>query len=321
MSMTPKPRRSSLAHRSLLALTAASALALTGCGSSDPLDGGASASAGGESGDGGGASDAIVIGSQQYYSNEIISELYAQALEAEGFTVEREYQIGQREVYLPELESGAIDVLPEYSGNLLQYYDAESTASTPEDIHAALAEVLPENLRALEPAEATDQDSYNVTREFAEEHSLTTLADLQNVDEPLTVAANSEFESRPYGPEGLQEVYGVDVSVVPVEDSGGPLTVKALVDGDVQLADIYSADPSIQTQDLVTLEDPENLILPQNVTPIVSEAVNEDAAAVIEEVNSQLSAEELIDLNRQSVEDQASSADLATAWLTEQGLA
>ncbi|MFB9069725.1 ABC transporter substrate-binding protein [Citricoccus parietis] len=319
--MTSQPRRSPFAHRSLLALAAVSAVALTGCGSSDPLGGGASGSAGGESGDGGGAGDAIVIGSQQYYSNEIISELYAQALEAEGFTVEREYQIGQREVYLPELESGAIDVMPEYSGNLLQYYDAESTASTPEDIHAALAEVLPENLRALEPAEATDQDSYNVTREFAEEHSLTTLADLQNVDEPLTVAANSEFETRPYGPEGLKEVYGVDVSLVPVEDSGGPLTVKALVDGDVQLADIYSADPSIQTQDLVTLEDPENLVLPQNVTPIVSEAVDEDAAAVIEEVNAQLSAEELIDLNRQSVEDQASSADLATAWLAEQGLA
>ncbi|WP_159549149.1 ABC transporter substrate-binding protein [Citricoccus sp. K5] len=319
--MTSQPRRSPFVHRSLLVLAAVSAVALTGCGSSDPLGGGASGSAGGESGDGGGAGGAIVIGSQQYYSNEIISELYAQALEAEGFTVEREYQIGQREVYLPELESGAIDVLPEYSGNLLQYYDAESTASTPEDIHAALAEVLPENLRALEPAEATDQDSYNVTREFAEEHSLTTLADLQNVDEPLMVAANSEFETRPYGPEGLKEVYGVDVSLVPVEDSGGPLTVKALVDGDVQLADIYSADPSIQTQDLVTLEDPENLVLPQNVTPIVSEAVDEEAAAVIEEVNAQLSAEELIDLNRQSVEDQASSADLATAWLAEQGLA
>ncbi|XKH52157.1 ABC transporter substrate-binding protein [Citricoccus nitrophenolicus] len=319
--MTSQPRRSPFAHRSLLALAAVSAMALTGCGSSNPLGGGGSGSAGGESGDGGGAGEAIVIGSQQYYSNEIISELYAQALEAEGFTVEREYQIGQREVYLPELESGAIDVLPEYSGNLLQYYDAEATASTPEDIRAALAEVLPENLRALEPAEATDQDSYNVTREFAKEHSLTTLADLQNVDEPLTVAANSEFETRPYGPEGLKEVYGVDVSLVPVEDSGGPLTVKALVDGDVQLADIYSADPSIQTQDLVTLEDPENLILPQNVTPIVSEAVDEDAAAVIEEVNAQLSAEELIDLNRQSVEDQASSADLATAWLEEQGLA
>lgn len=307
-------------RRSALALAAVAALALTGCGSSDPLGDG-DAAPGSPAGTAGGAGDTLVIGSQQYYSNEIIAELYAQALEAEGHTVQREYQIGQREVYLPEVESGAIDVMPEYSGNLLQYYDAEATATSPEDVHAALAEVLPEGLRPLEPAEATDQDSYNVTREFAEEHSLTSLADLQDVDGPLRVAANSEFETRPYGPEGLQEVYGVDVTVVPVEDSGGPLTVKALVDGDVQLADIYSADPAIETEGLVTLEDPENLILPQNVTPVVSDAVDEEAAAVIEEVNAQLTAEELIGLNRQSVEEQASSADIAEEWLAEQGLA
>jgi osmoprotectant transport system substrate-binding protein len=318
--MTSLARRPSLARRSLLAVAAASALALTGCGSSDPLGGGSSSPAAAGSGEGS-PGEAIVVGSQQYYSNEIIAELYAQALEAKGFTVEREYQIGQREVYLPELESGAIDVLPEYSGNLLQYYDAEATASAPDDVHAALAEALPEGLRALPRAEATDQDSYNVTRAFAEEHSLVSLADLKNVDEPLTVAANSEFETRPYGPEGLKKTYGVDVSVVPVEDSGGPLTVKALVDGDVQLADIYSADPSIESQDLVTLEDPENLILPQNVTPIVSEALDDQAATVIEGVNAQLTAEELIGLNRQSEEEELSSADIAAAWLAEQGLA
>lgn len=317
--MTPRPRPSrrypSAAGRSLLAVAAASALALAGCGSADPLGDGESTG-----NDGGGSTEAIVIGSQQYYSNEIISELYAQALEAEGYTVEREYQIGQREVYLPELESGAIDLLPEYGGNLLQYYDAESTATTADEIHQALEEVLPDGLRALPQAEATDQDSYNVTRAFAEEHSLTSLADLSTVDGELSVAANSEFETRPYGPQGLSEAYGVEVTVVPVEDSGGPLTVKALVDGDVQLADIYSADPSIETEDLVTLEDPENLILPQHVTPIASEDVDEEAATVIGEVNAKLTADELIGLNRQSVQDQASSADLATAWLTEQGL-
>lgn len=308
-------------RRSALALAAVAALALTGCGSSDPLGGGDNTSGSPTATGGtGGAADALVVGSQQYYSNEIIAELYAQALEAEGFTVQREYQIGQREVYLPEVESGAIDVMPEYSGNLLQYYDAEATATAPGDVHAALAEVLPEGLRPLESAEATDQDSYNVTRQFAEQHSLTSLADLQNVDESLKVAANSEFETRPYGPAGLKEAYGVDVTVVPVEDSGGPLTVKALVDGDVQLADIYSSDPSIETQDLVTLEDPENLILPQNVTPIVSDAVDEEAAAVIEAVNAKLTAEQLIGLNRQSVEEQASSADIAEEWLTGQGL-
>ncbi|MFC7403187.1 ABC transporter substrate-binding protein [Citricoccus sp. GCM10030269] len=327
--MTAFTRRSGSdrpARMSLLAAAAVATLALAGCGSSDPLGGGSSASgsAGGESGSAaggeGGAGDSIVVGSQQYYSNEIISELYAQALEAEGYSVDRQYQIGQREVYLPEVESGAIDVMPEYSGNLLQYYDKSATATTPEEVHAALTEVLPEGLRVLEAAEATDQDSYNVTQEFAEEHSLTSLADLQNVDEPLKVAANAEFETRPYGPEGLKETYGVEASVVPVEDSGRSVTVKALVDGDVQLADIYSADPSIESEGLVTLEDPENLILPQNVTPLVSDAIDEEAAAVINEVNAELTAEELIGLNRQSVEEQASSGDLAEEWLAEHDL-
>ncbi|WP_317629855.1 glycine betaine ABC transporter substrate-binding protein [Curtobacterium sp. Arg-1] len=85
--------------------------ALAGCASSDPLDSGSSNSS---------DSKTIVVGSQQYYSNEIIAELYAQVLEKDGFDVKRNFNIGQREVYIPQLEKGAIDVMPEYSGNLLQ---------------------------------------------------------------------------------------------------------------------------------------------------------------------------------------------------------
>lgn len=318
MSTTPR----TVISRPLLAgVGLATLLALSACGSSDPLGGGSSSPAG-DTGTASGPAEGqtLVIGSQQYYSNEIIAELYAQALEDEGYTVDRQYQIGQREVYLPEVESGAIDVFPEYSGNLLQYYDKDTEAASAEEVNTALTEALPEGLSALKPAEATDQDSYNVTQEFADEHGLSSLADLSTVGSALKVAANSEFEARPYGPQGLSETYGVDVTVVPVEDSGGPLTVKALTDGDVQLADIYSADPSIETNGFVTLEDPENLILPQNITPIVSDKVDPGAAAAIEEVNALLTTEELISLNRTSVEDQAASKDVARTWLEEQGL-
>lgn len=326
VTVTPRSASRPLSHRSaLLGVAALTVLALSACGSSDPLGGGAGTPADatdGASGGTGGTAEGqtLVVGSQQYYSNEIIAELYAQALEDEGYTVDRQYQIGQREVYLPEVESGAIDVFPEYTGNLLQYYEKDTEATSPEEVEAALAEALPEGLSALEAAEATDQDSYNVTQEFADEHGLSSLADLSKVGSPLSVAANSEFESRPYGPQGLSETYGVDVTVVPVEDSGGPLTVKALQDGDVQLADIYSADPSIETNGFVTLEDPENLILPQNIVPIVSSKVDPGAAAAIEEVNALLTTEELISLNRTSVEDQAASREVAQTWLEEQGL-
>ena len=295
------------------------ALGAAACSSSDPFaeeDG-----AGGGSSDGGGSADAgtIVVGSQAYYSNEIIAELFAQVLEKAGLTVDRQYQIGQREVYLPELESGALDVMPEYTGNLLQNYEPDAESASPEEIHSALSEVLPDGLRLLPFAQATDQDSYTTTSDFASSNSLTTIADLAGLKD-LKIAANSEFEVRPYGPEGVKTVYGVDVTVVPVEDGGGPLTVQALTDGDVQLADLYTSDPAIAANDLVPLEDPESLILPQNVVPVVSKKVDDDAAAAITTVIEALSADDLVELNRRSVEEQASSADIAKGWLGEKGL-
>lgn len=285
---------------------------LTGCASSDPL--GTSAA-----GDAGPASKQLVIGSQQYYSNEIIAELFAQALESRGWTIERSYQIGQREVYLPELQAGRIDLMPEYVGNLLQYYDKQATAKTTGEITEALREKLPAGLMVLEPAEASDQDSYNVTRTTAEKYGLSSLADLSKVG-AVKVAGNSELTKRPYGPAGLKSAYDVDATVLPVEDSGGPLTVKALTDGKVQVADIYSADPSIKAKDLVTLDDPKNLVLPQNVVPVASSRVGADAASVISLVTYRLSTDELIELNRLSVEKQQSSAVIAKQWLAKQGI-
>ena len=298
-----------------VALAAATALgvaaALTGCASSDPLSSGSSASS---------DSKTIVIGSQQYYSNEIIAELYAQVLEKDGFTVQRNFNIGQREVYIPQLEKGAIDVMPEYSGNLLQYFDKSSTAKTADQIDEGLEKALPKGLRVLDEADATDQDSYTVTKQFSEENDVTSLADLKKVKEKLTVGANSEFQTRPYGPDGLKSVYGVDVDFKAVEDSGGALTVKALKDGTVQLADIYSADPSIKANDFVSLKDPENLILPQNVIPVVSDKVDEKAADAIDGVNEKLTTEKLIELNQKSVTDKEKASEIAKDFLTEEGL-
>lgn len=262
----------------------------------------------------------LVVGSQQYYSNEIIAELYAAALEDAGYTVEREYQIGQREVYMPEIEAGAIDVFPEYGGNLLQYLDPEAQAVDTDTIMSGLEAALPAGIRALSPAEATDQDSYTVTREMADEHGLSSIADLANLDQPITVAANSEFETRPYGPPGLEEVYGVQAQVLAVEDSGGPLTLRALMDGQADAANIYTADPGIAVNDLVVLEDPENLILPQQVTPLVSEKVDESAAAIIDAIQAELTSEELQQLNARSVEEQERSDVIAQDWLRDKGL-
>ena len=303
-------------------------VALSACSNTDPFA--IDRASGGYSG------GPIIIGSQQYYSNEIIAELYAQMLEKTGLSVTRQYQIGQREVYLPELEAGKIHVIPEYGGNLLEYYSKTAGSGSPStatgtaapsraasdttSIQDTLLTTLPRSLTVLTPAEATDQDSLTVTRATAQAHSLTSIADLASLGRPITIAANSEFTTRPYGPEGLKAVYGVEASVTPVEDSGGPLTVKALTDGTVDVADIYSSDPVIQTQDLVVLSDPQMLILPQNVTPLVSASLPAIAVTAINRVSALLTPDELRALNQRSTGEGLRSKVIATDWLTSKKL-
>jgi len=297
-------------NKGRLALGAAvvgAALALSGCAAGDPLDSGDSES---------GSSDTIVIGSQAYYSNEIIAEIYAQALENAGFEVERNFQIGQRDAYIPALEAGDVDLFPEYTGNLLQYYDPETTATTSDDVYAALQDALPDGLTVLDQSSATDQDSYNVTGTFADQYGLTSLADLANVDVPLTLGGPPELEERPYGPSGLQEKYGVEVAFTATGDT----TVEDLLAGTVNIANVFSADPRIQTEGLVTLADPEGLFLASNVVPLVNADIADEIADVINAVSAALTPEGLVALNVKSTVDQESSADIATAWLTEQGL-
>jgi len=291
------------------ALAAASVFALAGCGSADPL---AAPSATEDSGASSGSDETIVVGSQAYYSNEVIAEIYAQALEEAGFTVERKFNIGQRDAYLPSLESGEIDLFPEYTGNLLQFYVPDTEARTSDDVYAELQDALPDGLEVLEQSSATDQDSYNVTADFAAEHDLKSLADLADVD-GLVLGGAPELEERPYGPTGLKDVYGVTAAF----QATGDTTVEDLVAGTIQIANVYSADPRIATEDLVTLDDPEGLFLASNVVPIASSDIADDIAETIDAVSEKLTPEILVDLNVQSSVDKKSSADIAKAFLSE----
>ena len=293
----------------VLAGTAVAALALAGCASSDPL--------GGDSTDSGSTPDSstIVIGSQAYYSNEIIAEIYAQALEGAGFTVERNFNIGQRDTYIPSLEDGSIDLFPEYTGNLLQFFDPQTTATTSDDVYAALKDALPDGLTVLDQSPATDQDSYNVTAAFAKEHSLTSIADLAGI-EGLVLGGAPELEERPYGPKGLKDLYNVDVTFNATADT----TVDELVAGNIQVANVYSADPRIKTDDLVTLEDPKGLFLASNVVPVVNADIADEIADVINAVSAALTPEGLVALNVESTVDQRSSEDIAKDWLAANGL-
>jgi osmoprotectant transport system substrate-binding protein len=283
------------------------ALALSGCASGDPLDTG--------TGDASANSETIVVGSQAYYSNEIIAEIYAQALENAGFEVERQFQIGQRDAYLTAIESGEVDLFPEYTGNLLQFYSPDTTATTADDVYVELADALPEGLTVLDQASATDQDSYNVTADFASANSLVSLSDLAGVSD-LKLGGNAELEERPYGPAGLQDAYGATVTFTATGDT----TVDALVAGTINIANVYSADPRIQTENLVTLTDPEGLFLASNVVPLVNADIAASIADVINAVSAKLTPEGLVALNVHSTVDKMSSDDIARAWLSENGL-
>lgn len=279
-------------------------LALAGCASSDPLATEPEASG-----------ETIVVGSQAYPSNELIAEIYAQALELEGFEVERKFNIGQRDAYLPALESGEVDLFPEYTGNLLQYYTPDTTATKSDEVFAELQDALPEGLTVLEQSTATDQDSYNVTQEFAEANGLTSLADLANVAGPIILGGNAELEDRPYGPVGLREAYGVEVQF----EASGDTTFESLIAGTVNMANVYTADPRIQTENLVTLEDPEGLFLASNVVPLVGEDVADEIDDVINAVSDKLTPAGLIELNVQYSVEQGSLEDVAAAWLAANG--
>jgi osmoprotectant transport system substrate-binding protein len=294
------------------AVAVGAALALAGCSSGDPLE--PADSSGG--GDGGSSATTIVVGSQSYYSNEIIAEIYAQALENAGLKVERKFQIGQRDAYLPAIESGEVDVFPEYTGNLLQYFTPDTTATLPDEVYAELKDAVPDGLTVLEQSPATDQDSYNVTKKFSEENGVTSLADLADVTVPLTLGGNAELEERPYGPSGLKDVYGAEVAF----SATGDTTVDALVDGTVNIANVYSADPRIASDDLVTLDDPEGLFLASNVVPLVNEDVAGDVEKALNAVDAELTPEGLAALNALSVDKEQSSEKIAKDWLTEKGL-
>lgn len=294
---------------SAVAVAALGLATLAACGDSDPTDSGSS------------DSGSITVGSAAFPEAEILAEIYAQGLEAEGIKVDRKLNTGPREVYIKALESGEIDLVPEYSGNLLSYYDPKTTATSADEIEDALDDALPDSLEALDASAAEDKDSLNVTKKFSDDNGVTSIADLKKVD-GLKLGANPEFKTRSYGIPGLEKVYGITgIKFTPISDGGGPLTLKALLDGDVDVADIYSTTPSIAANNLVTLEDPENLIAAQNVLPLIrDDKASDKVEDILDKISAALTTEDLMALNAENQgEKKAKPADLAKKWLTEKG--
>lgn len=270
----------------------------------------------------------IRIGSAKFPESEIISRIWAEALTAAGLSVKLVPQIGSREVYLSALEEGSIDIIPEYSGNLAAYYGDVPKGIEPAEVLNVLRENLPEGFEAFAPAQAESKDAYRVLKSTAEQHGVESLADLGklvagSVGKRIRIGGSPELAQRPYGPKGLQEFYGIDrsaVEMVGYGDSGGPLTIRALADGAVDVADIFTTtplrDPSGAPVEMVTLADPKQMIPAQNVVALARRsAVTDEIRAALEQVAARLTTDALIAMNLRSSGDEKAGATLiAKEW-------
>ncbi|MBI9001268.1 ABC transporter substrate-binding protein [Corynebacterium sp. CCM 9185] len=302
-------------------------LPLAACtGSSDPLSEGNS---GGET-KSTRATDSIVIGTANFPESEIIGQIWAETLRNAGFEVEVKSGIGSRDVYLKALQEGSVDIVPEYSGNLAQYFMAAENQELPvgateEQVLNGLNKALPAGLATGKAAPGESKDSYRVTRELADQAKLVTLADLDNLDD-IRIASNPELKDRPYGPSGLEELYNIKadkMSIIPISDSGGPLTIAALTTDKANVANVYTTSPTFDTDgaeiDLVTLEDPENLILPQHILPLMQgKAVSGEAREAITKINADLTTDALLEMNIRNIgPEKADPKTIARDFVTE----
>lgn len=309
-----KPARRTVYLRGLAWVTALIAFLATACGSANPLGGGPIS----------GDLKSIKVGSADFPESKIIAEIYAQALEANGFDVSRQFGIGSRETYVPAVKDHSIDLIPEYTGNLLQYFDKNTTATDPDAVLLALYDALPGDLSILTPSPANDQDTVAVTSETATKWNLKTIADLAAHSPEVKFGAPSEFLSRKEGLPGLKEKYGLDIApanFIAISDGGGPATVRALVEGSVTAADIFSTSPAIPQNKLVVLEDPKNNFLAANVVPLVaSQKMSDQLKTVLNAVSAKLTTEALIEMNTETSGNAGIDPDEAAAkWVKGNG--
>ena len=266
----------------------------------------------------------LTVSSANFTESEIIGNLYAEALKDAGFTVETKFNIGTREAYIPALSDGSIDLIPDYTGNLLLFLDKNADVSSPGSILSALpAALATKKLTMLTAAAAEDKDAVVVTRATAQKWNLKTIADLVPHNDEVIMAGPPEFKERAVGLPGLEKNYGfAPVKFEPISDGGGPATVKALLDGKVTAANIFTTSTAIPANDLVVLEDPKNNFPAQQVVPVAAaNKLDETAVETLDAISAKLSTEELIKLNEQvSGSAKVEPKQAAITWLTDQGL-
>ena len=280
-------------------------------------------SGGGGGGGGGEDRGTLTVGGVAFAENQIVAEMYAQVLEYAGYTVERQTGLESREVLQPAIEAGDVDIAPEYLSSLLLFLDPDATASGDhEEAHSSLAPLLDERGQTLlESSEANDTNAFVVTQETAEANDLTTVSDLAPVAGELTLGGPPECPERPFCIPGLRDSYGIEFGEFVPLDVGGPMTVEALENGDIDVGLLFSTSSVIGANGWVLLEDDQQLQNAENITPVVrTEVLNDEIAGLLNDVSATLTTENITELNGRVEIDEKDPADVAADHLSEEGL-
>jgi osmoprotectant transport system substrate-binding protein len=295
---------------------AATAALLAGCSSSDePSD---------PLAEGNGGGDTVVVGSNNFAESILLADIYGEALKAKGIKVTYKPNIGSRETTYGLMKNGSITVLPEYNGSLLAYLDPKATPKTVEETTAALEKKLDAELTLLQPSSAQNKDSVTVNAATAKKYGLTAetgIADLKEIAPDLVFGGSPEFQTRHQGLAGLKSVYGLEFKSFKSLDAGGPLTQAALKKNTVQVADIFTTDPTISKEKFVVLKDPKNLFGFQNVQPLVyKDGLPKEGVDALDAVSAKLDTRTLLELDAQVQLEKKDPLDVAKSWLKSVGL-
>ena len=272
----------------------------------------------------GGPKGTIVVGvSGAFAENQLVAEMYAQVLEQAGYTVERQLDLRSREISQNAMESGQIDLKPEYLSSLLLFVDRNAQASANPASVARQDSLLLQarGITLLTPSPAQDTNEFVANAKTARQFELTTMSSLAPVAGQLTLGGPPECAQRPFCIPGLKSVYGILFDDFKALDVGGPQTIAALKTDAVQIGLLFSTDPSLRQNGFVPLVDDKHLQNAENLTPVIrSEKLNDEVRRLLDAVSARLSTEKVTELVGRVVIDRQDVAAVAGEFLAANGL-
>lgn len=287
------------ARSATLAMVLALALTAVACGTST----------------GGGGKGTITIGGFKFSEGSVLAELYGQALQHDGYTVNFKLNLGTREVVAPAIKSKQIDLYIGYAATDLEYWNNSAgeangdVTATTSKLNGHLQSV---SLEALTPSAAVDQNAFAMTKANAQKYNATKLSDLAAIGNQLVLGAGAECPQRPFCQPGLEKTYGIHFKEFKALDTDGPLTRAAFANGTIQVGLVFSSDADLNNLGLQVLQDDKHLEAADNVVPIIrNAAASDEVKKVLNAISSGLTTDELVQLNSQ-VELQHQDADVAT---------